>query len=243
MYDKSDTNSSDTSISFSKSTSVLNQLTGESIKNPARLGLIGSILWLLLILFYMGNDLLAKPLESYLVFAISDMINLITALFLLMFVHFLYKQKVHFNLNKLFLMVYIGFVFRLIGKTIEGFYYVLINFELIKPITNGILFLVPDSLNFLGIFAYAILMLIFSMKEKNTFYKTICFISFIIGLLYSIDYFTYILFDLKIINIIYIQVTRLLSVLSSLTFIVYFTKLLLDSAKRHKSASLDSLNA
>ncbi len=242
MNDKSDSNSPESSISYMNTTSILNLLPKEAIKHPARLGLFGSILWLLLIAFYIVNDLAAKPIESYIILGLSDIINIISTLFLLMFVHFLYKQKVHFNLNKLFLIIYIGFVCRLIGKTLEGFNYLLMNFDLIKTNYIDILFLVPDSLNFLGISAYAVLMLILSMKEKQKFYKAICLISFIIGLIYSIDYFTYILLDLTFIKVVYINITRFISILSSITFIIYFSKLLLDSAKQQKSTSSNSFN-
>ena len=242
MNDKSNSISSESKNNFMNTTAILNLLPKESIKHPARLGLFGSILWLLLTAFYLVNDLSTKPIESYLILGLSDMINIISALFLLKFVHFLYKQKAHFNLHKLFLIIYIGFLCRLIGKTIEGFYYLLMNFDLIKTNYIDILFLVPDSLNFVGIFAFALLMLIFSIKEKQAFYKAICSISFIIGLIYSIDYFTYILFDLTLIKVVYINIARLISILFSITLIVFFSKMLLDSKKQQKFASSNTIN-
>ncbi|MBB6443981.1 hypothetical protein [Bacillus benzoevorans] len=226
----------------SSNTSILTNLTDKPLANPAMLGLSGSIIWFLLMLFFIVNDLLINRVEAYSIFVTADILNITQALFLFLFILFLYKQGIYFHHKKLFFMIMVGFVLRLAGKIVDGFTYFLIDFEAAGETLITGLFIISDLLHFLGAIAIASFMLILFKKEHKTSYKVIGILGFIFGLLYGGTYIFLFLLDAGIIDIVYIQITRSISLISSLVLILYFINLLKDSVKTQKTAG-SSLNA
>ena len=242
MMAKSNDLMSPGSINLEKKGSILTGLTNKSLKNPARLGLIGSLVWLALMLFYFVNDLLAEPLASYSVFVVSDILNIIGAFLLFMFIRFLYKQGIHFGLKKLIFMILAGFALRVLGKILDAVNYALIDLEAGSDALITGIFLVSDLFHFLGALAIAALMWILFKKEQKKSYKVICFLSVIFALLCACVHIYLFLLDAGIIELIYFQLTRLVSLFTSIILLLYFSVLLKDSRKmqRKEGNTLDS---
>jgi hypothetical protein len=171
MMAKSNNSMGTGSINPANNTSVLTGLTEKSLENPARLGLIGGLLWLVLMLFYFVNDFFAVPIESYSVFVVSDIVNIVGAFFLFMFIRFLYNQGIHFGLKKLVFMILAGFVLRVLGKVLDAFKYFLIEIEVGGDALISGLFLFSDLFHLLGAIAITALMLILFKKEHKKSYK------------------------------------------------------------------------
>lgn len=219
--------------SNSKETSILIQLSNKSLKNATFIGLIGSVLWLIVMLFHFLNGAAGYPLNSNLIRMTSDAFNILTALFLLLFVFLLFKYQTSTSLKRTFFILFLGFLLRLVGRLTETVINALVN---IKPISPAVYYF-ADICNLLGITAFTVLMLIFFLKEKKGFYKAISLSSFIFGLLHIGVYVLILLLDLKVIQDLNAQVTRSVSFLFALTFFLYFLRLLLDSVKLQKSSS------
>ncbi|PKG25275.1 hypothetical protein [Niallia nealsonii] len=222
------------SINLAKNVSVLTSITDKSLKNPARLGLIGGLLWLVVMLFYFVNDSLTKPFESYSVFVVSDILNIVGAFLLFLFIRFLYKQGIHFGLKKLMLLILAGFTLRLLGKMLDAFNYALIDLQVGSDALIAGIFLLSDLFHLLGAIAIAVLMLIFLKKEQKSSYKVICFLNVFFASLYACVYIFLFLLDAGIIESLYIQLTRLVSLFTSITLILYFSVLLKDSRKMQR---------
>ncbi len=220
----------------SNNTSILTILTDKSLAKPAMLGLIGSSIWFLLMLFFILNDLLINPVKAYPVFVTADILNILQALFLFLFILFLYKQGINFLHKKLFFLIMVGFVLRLAGKILDGFTYLLIEFEIerYKLITS--LFIISDLLHFFGAIAIASIMFIVFMKENKKSYRMIGFSGFIFGMLYAGSYIFLVLLDAGFIEFeaFYIQITRSISLFTTFILMLYFAHLLKDNSKIQK---------
>ncbi|WP_209125176.1 hypothetical protein [Alkalihalobacillus sp. BA299] len=221
-------------ISFANNISILTSFKDKSLENYARLGLIGGLLWFVLMLFYIVNDSWAEPIESYPVFIVSDILNVLGALFLFMFIRFLYNQGIHFGLKKIIFMILIGFALRVLGKILDAFNYSLIAFEVGGDALITGIFLFSDLFHLLGAIAIAAFMLILFKKEQKKTYKVICLLSVIFASLHACAYIFLFLLDTGIIEWVYIQIVRLVSLFTSVTLILYFLLFLKDSIKTQK---------
>ena len=222
------------SINLEKNTSVLIGLTDKSLENPARLGLIGGLLWLVFMLFYIINDFLAEPIQSYPVFVVSDILNIVGSSLLFMFIRFLYYQGIHFGLKKLVFIIMAGFALRVLGKVLDAFNYFLIDLDVGGNALITGLFLFSDLFHLAGALAITALMLILFKKEHKKLYKIICFLGVICASFHACAYILLFLLDVGIIEWVYIQIIRLVSSFTSITLILYCSLLLKDSIKMQK---------
>ena len=229
MMAKSNESMGPGSNNLTNNTSVLFGLTDKSLAKPARFGLIGGLLWLVIMLFHTVNFSLAEPLESYPVFVVSDILNIVGAFLLFLFIRFLYNQGIHFGGKKLVFVILTGFALRVLGKIVDAFNYSLMDFNMGSESLITGLFLVSDLLHLAGAIAIAALMWILFKKEHKKGYKTICFLSVMFAIFHACGYIFLFLLDLGIIELVYIQITRSVSIITSFILILYFSLLLKDS--------------
>jgi len=228
---KNSGSSGDDSLTADPGNSVLASLTNISLQHPAKLGLIGSVIWSVLMLFYIVNDLLVEPINLYPILVVTDILNIVGAILLFMFIRFLYNQGVHFGSRKLIFMIMVGFGLRVIGNLFDTINYFLIEYGVADVALLSLLFIFSDLFHLLGALAIAAIMLLLFRKEHKRIYKVTCFLSIISALLYGIVHIYLFLLDAGIINGVYIQIIRLVSLLTSITLILYFSLLLKDSIK------------
>lgn len=228
-------------VSNSKNISNFIQNTSKSITNASFLGLIGSIFWFITMAFHFLNGRLEKPIDSNLIYTTTDILNILSTIFLVMFAHFLYKNQMNLKLKNFLFIIYIGILLRLIGRIADGIIGMLLTLNAEESVFFRTFYFISDIGGFLGVLSFAALMLTFFIKEYKTSYKVISMVAFIFSLLYVGCYFFFTLLDLNIITYVNPQITRFISLLSSITFIVFFSYLLSDS-KKHQNSSSSSVS-
>lgn len=239
MPDKPSLNSD---LPYSKDTSILLQLTNKSISNASMLALIGSFFWGSTITFYLVNDAMPEPLTEGLIFIFAPILNILATLFFLYFAHFLFKNQDNVLFRRYFLILFIGCIFNVIARVVDGINEFLFQTKAGNETLDIILFVTSDITHLIGTLAMTIFMFFLFTKERNTSYKVISMISFIFSLLWLTSYVFYLLLDFGVISIIYIQLTRLTSILASITFIIFFSMLLSASIKYRTTSSDRELN-
>jgi hypothetical protein len=216
--------------SFSKSTSILLQITDKSITNITGLALLGCVFWFATMLFYFVNDLLVQPLDSIWIFLTAAVLNILSTLYLFFFAQFLNNNQKFTEFNNIFTIFFIGCLVRFIARISDFFIELFFQLEMENPVDKTLYF-ISDIAHILGFLAISVFLLFLFVKERKMYYKLISMISFIFSVGLLICNVFILLFDFGMISELNVQITRFISILASLPFILYFTELLWDSRK------------